>query len=149
MRTWWEGICDEFHAEAAAYRVKAHMDTGARFTLGDLSLDAVPLNDPFAGRRLSNYAKAVGLTPKAMSQYRRVAAAWPAGRRSREASWSVHAILASHPDRFNIVKHPPHGEQWNCADARGAMCVLRQIPDPATVRIDRPTERVRRAAGSR
>ncbi|MFJ8795845.1 hypothetical protein [Streptomyces sp. NPDC102462] len=77
MRTWWEGICDEFYADVAAYRVNAHRDTGARFMLGDLALDAVPLNDPFTGRKLSNYAKVVGLTPKAMSQYRRVAAAWP------------------------------------------------------------------------
>ncbi|MEU9397736.1 DUF6192 family protein [Streptomyces sp. NPDC048324] len=124
MRTWWEGICDEFYAEAAAYRVKAHRDTGARFMLGDLALDAVPLNDPFTGRKLSDYAKAVGLTPKAMSQYRRVAAAWPEAQRSQEASWSVHAILASHPDRFNIVKHPPHGERWRCADAHAVMDAL-------------------------
>ncbi|WP_079408517.1 DUF6192 family protein [Streptomyces sp. 3211] len=87
-------------------------------------MDAVPLNDPFTGRKLSDYAKAVGLTPAAISRYRRVAAAWPQAQRNRETSWSVHAALASHPDRFNLVEHPPHGRRWSCEDAREAMDTL-------------------------
>ncbi|MER6781172.1 MULTISPECIES: DUF6192 family protein [unclassified Streptomyces] len=124
MRTWWEGVCDTFYARVAAYQVKAHMDTEARSLLGDLALGVVPLNDPYTGRKLSHYAKAVSLTPAAMSRYRRVAAAWPQAQRSPQASWSVHAILASHPDRFRIVKHPPHGQRWRCADAQEAMDAL-------------------------
>ncbi|MGT2533131.1 hypothetical protein ACU4GG_43255 [Streptomyces nojiriensis] len=139
MRTWWEGICDQFYAKVAAYRVKTSKDAGARFMLGDLALDAVPLNDPFAGRKLSNYAKAVGVTPTAMRRYRRVAAAWPQAQRSLETSWSVHAALASHPDRFNIVKHPPHGQRWSCADAREAMDTLHTLS--RSVRTRGPTQR--------
>lgn len=121
MRTWWEGICDRFYARAAAYRVKGHKDTEARFMLGDLALCAVPRNALFTGRKVSDYAQALGLTPRALSRYRRVAAAWPEVQRNQGTSWSVHAVLSSHPDRFDIVKHPPHGRQWRCADAREAM----------------------------
>ncbi|WP_159058812.1 DUF6192 family protein [Streptomyces caeruleatus] len=129
MLTWYEGICDKFYAEAAAYQVKTHKGKAARFLLGDLALGLVPLNAPFTGRRLSKYAESVGLTPKAMNQYRRVAAAWPAARRRHDACWSVHALLASHPDRFDLVKSPPpQGGRWTCADAHGVMDTLHAHP---------------------
>ncbi|MFD7015370.1 DUF6192 family protein [Streptomyces sp. NPDC059928] len=103
------------------------MDTTARFILGDLTLDVAPLNDPLAqlGGKLTGFAEAIGISPDALSRYRHVAAAWPETRRCPEASWSVHAILASHPDRFELVKHPPHGRHsWRCADAHEVMASL-------------------------
>ncbi|MFF4952565.1 DUF6192 family protein [Streptomyces chattanoogensis] len=62
-----------------------------------------------------------------MSEYRRVAAAWPEAQRDRKAPWSVHAILASHPDRFSLIRNPPHGgNRWTCNGAHEAMDFLQQ-----------------------
>ena len=83
----------------AGRRVRARCATKPWTARPATTLDVAPLNDPFAGAKLSDNAKAVGLTPKAMGQYRRVAATWPEAQRNQEASWSVHAVLASQSDR--------------------------------------------------
>ncbi|MFF8399721.1 DUF6192 family protein [Streptomyces sp. NPDC016172] len=61
-----------------------------------------------------------------MSRYRHVAAAWPTERRSATASWSVHAILATHPHRFELIQQPPSGpgRSWTCEEARKVMSML-------------------------
>ncbi|MET9360098.1 DUF6192 family protein [Streptomyces sp. NPDC006632] len=96
-----------------------------QFELGDLALDVEPLGE---GRvqepsLLGELAKAVGMRPASLARYRRVAAAWPQDKRNTCASWSVHAILAGHPDRFDIINHPPQEPKpgWTCEAARTAM----------------------------
>ncbi|MEV8023031.1 DUF6192 family protein [Streptomyces sp. NPDC086554] len=96
-----------------------------QFELGDLALDVEPLNagqvpDPSL---LGKFAEAVGIQPASLARYRRVAAAWPQDKRDARTSWSVHAILAGHPDRFDLIKHPPQEPKpgWTCDTARAAM----------------------------
>ncbi len=96
-----------------------------QFRLGDLALDVEPMDerrvqDPSL---LGELAKAVGIRPTSLARYRRVAAAWPQGKRDARTSWSVHAILVGHPDRFALIKHPPREQTtgWTCEAARTAM----------------------------
>ncbi|WP_443055782.1 DUF6192 family protein [Streptomyces sp. NBC_00690] len=69
---------------------------------------------------LEKFAEALGISPAALARYRRVAAAWPRNKRDSHTSWSVHAILAGHPDRFDLIKHPPPGREatWTCEAAK-------------------------------
>ncbi|WP_129767445.1 DUF6192 family protein [Streptomyces sp. L-9-10] len=99
--------------------------SAVQFKLGDLILEAVPPHEKQdqVFQPLEKFAEALGISPAALARYRRVAAAWPRNKRDSHTSWSVHAILAGHPDRFDLIKHPPPGPAaaWTCKVARIAM----------------------------
>ncbi|MET7485093.1 DUF6192 family protein [Streptomyces sp. NPDC005538] len=99
--------------------------SAVQFTLGDLALEIAPPHESHDQefRPLDELAKALGILPTSLTGYRRVAAAWPRDKRESRTSWSVHAILAGHPDRFDVIKHPPPGPKtvWSCEAARNAM----------------------------
>ncbi|MFH8292594.1 hypothetical protein [Streptomyces sp. NPDC018059] len=96
-----------------------------QFTLGDLALEVAPLHESHSDelKSLSAFAEALGISAAALARYRRVAAAWPQEKRDSRTSWSTHAIFATHPDRFNLIKHPPTGPKavWICRTARNAI----------------------------
>ncbi|MBT2401124.1 DUF6192 family protein [Streptomyces sp. ISL-100] len=96
-----------------------------KFTLGDIALDVAPLHEAHIQgiRPLVELAEALDIPSSTLTRYRRVAAAWPHEKRDSRASWSVHAILAGHPDRFHLIKQPPPGSkrEWTCQEARNAM----------------------------
>ncbi|MFF4952563.1 DUF6192 family protein [Streptomyces chattanoogensis] len=96
-----------------------------QFQLGDIGLEIVPL--PPKGKRLSmksykllaDYAEDVGLERERFEEYRLVAGAWPKNKRDKTVCWTVHSILARHPDRFSLIHFPPvhrrSGERrWTC-----------------------------------
>ncbi|MEU6001634.1 DUF6192 family protein [Streptomyces sp. NPDC047197] len=58
-----------------------------------------------------------------LARYCRVSAAWPQDKRDTRTSWSVHVILAGHPDRFDLINQPPLGSKpgWTCEAARTAI----------------------------
>ncbi|WP_416485266.1 DUF6192 family protein [Streptomyces sp. CL12] len=146
MLTWWEEISDDFYARQASYYAKRDRHDAARFFLGDLALERAPIGDALAclGQKLAKFSDSVGVSPGRMSQYRHVAAAWPKERRSGTASWSVHAILAAHPNRFELIRQPPLGlgQYWTCEEARKVMGMLRAdnratVDDRITTKKDR------------
>jgi hypothetical protein len=49
-------------------------------------------------------AAEVGLSVHELSESAYVAARWPKSNRAAKASWAVYAILAAHPDRFNLIR---------------------------------------------
>ncbi|MEV6948201.1 DUF6192 family protein [Streptomyces sp. NPDC051172] len=118
---------DERHAEIVKEGTKlVRRASAVQFTLGDLALDVAPLQESHSHepRPLAEFAKALGISAASLARYRRVAAAWPQGKRDARTSWSVHAILSSHPERFELIKHPPASgteKVWTCAAAQNAM----------------------------
>ncbi|MEV8324075.1 DUF6192 family protein [Kitasatospora sp. NPDC056731] len=114
----------------------------SQFALGDIGLEMVPL--PPTGRRapskayklLATYAEEVGLEREMFEEYRLIAGAWPKKQRVKDVCWTVHSILAYHPDRFELIKDPPvyrrTGEhRWTCD---GAHRVLgRRVQTPETI----------------
>jgi hypothetical protein len=77
----------------------------AKWALGDLALEVVPLTDPGAHTdALARFAEEIGIEPGTLSQYRRVAGHWPPRTRIRAASWSVHHALAPYEDAEKILK---------------------------------------------
>lgn len=108
--------------------------TDVQFALGDLLLDLTTRLDspPARCETMEHFAAALHISPDTLNRYRRVTAAWPQAKRNIEASWTVHAILASHPHRFELIKHPPplRGRQWTCSEARAAIDSRREAGIP-------------------
>lgn len=81
--------------------------TRNKWLLGDLAIEAVPASTSGSHdgneERLRTYAEDIGEKPETLRQYRRVAAAWPSGRRLPDVSWSVHQELAGQEDRFKRI----------------------------------------------
>lgn len=99
--------------------------TDTQFALGDLVMDLTEKLDESPSRHeiLENFADALNISSDTLNRYRRVSAAWPQAKRSRDASWAVHAILAPHPCRFELIRHPPPPRkmQWTCSEAHAVM----------------------------
>ncbi|MFD0919082.1 DUF6192 family protein [Saccharopolyspora rosea] len=124
------------------------MQTGCQFRLGEIALTIEPMR-PQGGQHvlpdemtveetLQSYADDIGIPVATIMSYRSVAAAWPKKhRRRRIASFYVHKIMANHPDRFEIIKHPPSERHWTCDEA--ARAVGRKVKNPRT-----PQEHVER-----
>jgi hypothetical protein len=63
--------------------------------------------DSGAIEKIERFGEEISVEAQTLRDYRRVAAAWPNAERSAFASWSVHQILASKPDRFDLIKRLP------------------------------------------
>lgn len=96
-----------------------------QWRLGDIALVICPMQPhggqqrPAAGEEgmtvsslLAQYAEDVGLTAGTLEDYRWVASRWPAARRVKGVSHTVHRILGSEADeevRFTLLTAPPAG----------------------------------------
>ncbi|GAA2631102.1 DUF6192 family protein [Streptomyces vastus] len=60
---------------------------------------------------LRRYAEEIGLSFYTVRTHRWVAAQWPAEHRQTGVSYEVHRILASAPDRFELIRNPPLSER--------------------------------------
>ncbi|MER7793577.1 DUF6192 family protein [Streptomyces sp. NPDC097640] len=116
-------------------RKLAKRQTDAQFMLGDLLLDLTARLDtpPAHQAALGHFADALNISRDTLNRYCRVSAAWPQAKRNKDVSWTVHAILASHPRRFDLIKHPPppREKQWTCTEARAVMDSQRQVGEPS------------------
>ncbi|WP_327359738.1 DUF6192 family protein [Streptomyces sp. NBC_01304] len=57
------------------------------------------------------FAEAIGLSFHTVRTYRWVAARWPKEQRQDGVSFEVHRILASTPDAYEVIQHPPLDER--------------------------------------
>lgn len=93
-----------------------------RWELGDLSIQAVKclspntkgkLNPAIVGKILQRWERDIGWesSHEMMLNVRSVTKRWPKKYRNHKCSWYVHAALAAHPNRFEIIKsNPTHTE---------------------------------------
>ncbi|MFI7872877.1 DUF6192 family protein [Streptomyces salinarius] len=97
-------------------------DTRCQFGLGDAALELEPLRghgghlpldegDQGVEESLRLFADEIGLSFYTVRTHRWVAAQWPAEHRRAGVSWEVHRILASVPDRFDLIGNPPLSER--------------------------------------
>lgn len=97
-------------------------DTRCQFGLGDAALELEPLRghgghlpldegDQGVEESLRLFADEIGLSFYTVRTQRWVAAQWPAEHRQAGVSWEVHRILASVPDRFELIRNPPLSER--------------------------------------
>ncbi|MGW3464557.1 DUF6192 family protein [Streptomyces olivaceoviridis] len=97
-------------------------DTRCQFGLGDAALELEPLRghgghlpldegDHGVEESLRLFADEIGLSFYTVRTHRWVAAQWPAEHRQPGVSWEVHRILASVPDRFELIGNPPLSER--------------------------------------
>lgn len=97
--------------DEARDRVRAM--AGHQFAIGDMALEIEPIRRPHTGRNdgvyasLRLFAEEIGEVFETLLEWRWVADAWPTDRRSDNASYSVHRVLAPHPDRFELIRQPP------------------------------------------
>jgi hypothetical protein len=111
---------DELVAESLDMVVEE--DTRCQFALGDAALELEPLRahgghlpldegDQGVEDSLRRYAEEIGLSFYTVRTHRWVAAQWPAEHRQTGVSYEVHRILASAPDRFELIRNPPLSER--------------------------------------
>ncbi len=87
--------------------------TKNQFTIGDMALEIQPMRPTRGGRdegiyaSLRAFADDIGELFETVRMWRWVANAWPKKERRAEASFTVHRLLASHPDRFTMIRKPP------------------------------------------
>lgn len=82
----------------------------AQWHLGDLAIEVAEIGE--AGQHtgvyvtLQQFADDVGVGFESLRQNRRVAEAWPAGKRlpAAKASFGVHQVLAGEDDRFSLIR---------------------------------------------
>jgi hypothetical protein len=97
-------------------------DTRCQFALGDAALELEPLRghgghlpldegDQAVEESLRLFAGEIGLSFYTVRTHRWVAAQWPAEHRQAGVSYEVHRILASVPDRFELIGNPPLSER--------------------------------------
>ncbi|MFJ8391093.1 DUF6192 family protein [Streptomyces sp. NPDC094438] len=96
--------------------------TGCQFTLGDIALEIAPLRMHGGNMSLEDeelgvegslrlFAESIGLSFHTVRTYRWVAARWPKDQRQEGVSFEVHRILASAPDAYELIQHPPADER--------------------------------------
>jgi hypothetical protein len=83
---------------------------------GDLAL---LIMTKYGDQTLKKFATDVDVTLATLESYRTVAAAWPQKSRRLDIPWSVHQVLASQPDREELLANPAWpGKPWTVAAAR-------------------------------
>lgn len=102
---------------------KVEMDTRCQFALGDAALEIgprrghgghLPIEDEdqlSVEDSLRLFADRLGLSFYTVRTQRWVAAQWPEEHRQSGVSYEVHRILASCPDRFELIQSPPLNER--------------------------------------
>src|SRR5690606_36664382 len=92
----------------------------SQWVLGDLALE---VETTYGGGQLQEYADAIGVEYDALRDYRMVAETYGSAERSAKVGWTVHRVLASQPDRHDLLKSSPrdHGiaaDTWTYRAAR-------------------------------
>lgn len=95
-----------------------------QWTLGDLALK---VETGYGEGRLQQYADEVGVEYESLRKYRDVSRAWPENVRNVSQKWSVHMVLASQPDRSQLIK--PSAAKWTVAKAREFVKVRKEEAD--------------------
>ncbi|MCQ8835834.1 DUF6192 family protein [Streptomyces malaysiensis] len=105
--------------------------SGCQFALGDFALEIAPLRNhggnmsPAEGEEqgvedsLRLFAEEIGLSFHTVRTYRWVAARWPKDQRQEGVSFEVHRILASAPDAYELIQHPPVNERTGLSEWSG------------------------------
>jgi hypothetical protein len=126
-------------------------DTRCQFGLGDAALELEPIRghgghlpldegDQGVEESLRLFAEGIGLSFHTVRTHRWVAAQWPAEHRRTGVSWEVHRILASVPDRFELIGNPPLSERtgrrrWSAEVAKKVVgWKTDEVPPPVTAR---------------
>ena len=73
----------------------------SQWNLGDLALK---VENVYGVDSLGKFATDININKKSLQQYRRVSSAFPPKTRSKILSHRHHLILASHEDRFKLLK---------------------------------------------
>ncbi|MFC7387169.1 DUF6192 family protein [Sphaerisporangium rhizosphaerae] len=121
-----------------------------QFAMGDMALEIEPMRPPRTGRNegvrasMRLFAEEIGESVGTVLTWRWVANAWPADQRCEDASYTVHRVMASHPDRFMLVREPPLAwrgrRRWTeetAAKAVGRVSTITPYPlSPAVVFAD-------------
>ncbi|WP_214417053.1 DUF6192 family protein [Sphaerisporangium fuscum] len=87
--------------------------TNHQFAIGDMALEIEPMRRTRMGQddgiyaSLRTFADEIGEVFDTVRGWRWVADAWPADQRCDDASYSVHRVMASHPDRFTLIREAP------------------------------------------
>lgn len=71
--------------------------------LGDL---ACGVETHYGAGELVRYANAIGVEYETLKAYRTAARAWEPGIRIPDLPWTVHQVLASQPDRAELISRP-------------------------------------------
>ncbi|MFF3412526.1 DUF6192 family protein [Streptomyces sp. NPDC002742] len=127
----------------AEFRSAAEQLTQAQFTIGDQALEIEPMgprSGPVADtawsveQSLTRLAKDVGLPVTTAEEARWTASRWPADRRRKAESFTVHQVLARIGDdaeRFAAIDNLPDGKtHWTLDDARRRSDFRAQMPVP-------------------
>lgn len=101
--------------------------TGHQFAIGDMALEIEPMqrdsrrgHDDGIYASLRMFADEIGELFDTVRGWRQVADAWPVDQRRADASYTVHRVMAPHPDRFKLIRKPPRdrrGRRHWTADA--------------------------------
>lgn len=107
--------------------------TRIQFQLGDAALEIEPIGnggrspnelEPGVAETLSIFAEEIGVELETLQNYRWTANQWPKKRRRKHVSFTVHLLLNSLDDRFDVIGNPPLGDdghrRWTCEQARRA-----------------------------
>ncbi|MEV6333043.1 DUF6192 family protein [Streptomyces sp. NPDC051909] len=125
----------------AELRGVVEQQTQGQFTIGDRALEIEPIR-PRGGvatdhawsvdLSLTQLAEDIGLAVKTVKTARWTASRWPADKRRKEASFSVHKVLASidnETERYAAIETPPAGKtRWTMDDARRRTGVQVETP---------------------
>ncbi|WP_406376968.1 DUF6192 family protein [Streptomyces sp. NBC_00647] len=127
----------------AELRSTAGRLTQAQFTIGDRALEIEPMgpgSGPVAStawsveQSLTRLAKDIGLPVTTVEQARWTASRWPADRRRKTESFTVHQVLARIDDdaeRFAAIDDLPSGNtHWTLDDARRRVGSQTKMPIP-------------------
>jgi hypothetical protein len=117
--------------------------SGIQFAIGDSALEVEPMrgrggsapgDETFTVRdSLFRLAEDIGVAYRTVEGARWAASKWPAERRVKGVSFTIHRILAgiSEPERFAAILTPPEGKtRWTPDDANRR--VGRQVVKPVT-----------------
>lgn len=118
--------------------------TRGQFTIGDRALEIEPMREPGGHHgvdpewsvtaTLTRLAEDIGLKFSTVKSARWTSSRWPADRRQRGVSYTVHRILAyieNDQERFDVILTPPGGRaRWTPDDA--SRRVGNQVETPVT-----------------
>ncbi|MFD8562966.1 DUF6192 family protein [Streptosporangium canum] len=126
------------------------MTTRPQFAIGDMALEIEPMRRTHRGHddgiyaALRMFADEIGEVFDTVLTWRRIADAWPVDQRCDDASYTIHRVMASHPDRFTLIRQPPQDRRgrrhWTEAAAAKA------IGHVSTVSADTQIHKIREMA---
>jgi hypothetical protein len=95
-----------YTAEDVAAGRRLVAETGKiQWALGDLAVKVAPyIGDGMPDQVLAKFAEEIGVGRSTLSEYRRMAVAWPPEKRVPGATWTLHRELAAEPQRVAALR---------------------------------------------